>query len=74
MKKRFVVTVLGLLILTAGSTTGWTQTDSSAGTTQPMSPWGWTGVNPLGLSADQMTQIQQLVTRWQADLTPIWTE
>lgn len=74
MKKRLFITALGLLILTAGSTTGLTQTDSSVGTAQPMSSWGWTGVNPLGLSADQMTEIQQLVTKWQADLTPIWTE
>jgi Spy/CpxP family protein refolding chaperone len=74
MKTRLIVTALGLLILTAGSTTGWTQTDASAGTTQPMNPWGWTGVNPLGLSADQMTEIQQIVMTWQTELTPIWAE
>ena len=35
-----------------------------------MNPWGSAGFNPLGLSADQMTRIQQLVTKWQAELTP----
>ncbi len=74
MKKRFVVTILGLLILTALSAIGSAQTDSSTQTTQPMGPWAWTGVNPLGLSADQMTAVQQIVTRWQTELTPIWTE
>jgi hypothetical protein len=71
MKKRFVVTALGLLILTAGPATGWTQTSSPTGMTSPVRP---TGANPLGLSVDQMVQIQQLITQWQADLIPIWTE
>jgi Spy/CpxP family protein refolding chaperone len=39
--------------------------------------WGNTmGVtaNPLGLTSEQLTQIQTINTEWQADIVPLWTQ
>ena len=76
MRIRVTAVALGLMIAVAWPTGGWAQGDPSE-STQPATPWGpfpWVGANPLGLTADQVTGIQQIVTRWQAELTPIWTD
>ena len=76
MRTRVAAVALGLMIAVVWPTAGWARGDPSE-STQPATPWGpfpWVDANPLGLTADQVTGIQQIVTRWQAELTPIWTD
>jgi hypothetical protein len=76
MKIRVAAVALGLMMAVVWPATGWAQGDPPE-STQPATPWDalpWVGANPLGLTADQLAEVQQIVTEWQAELTPIWTD
>ena len=77
MKVRVAVATVGVLMAAVcWPAAGRAQGDPPE-STQPATPWGpstWAGTHPLGLTAEQMTAIQQIVTEWQAELAPVWRD
>jgi Spy/CpxP family protein refolding chaperone len=69
MRKRTVKLGLGVLLFALSATFVEAQ--------PPPTVWGnWPGVmaNPLGLSSEQMNQIQEILVQWQEGLLPLWTD
>jgi len=65
MKMRVIIMTLGLLtfIMPASDTQAQTWLGAGFG----IAP------NPLGLTPQQQSQVQEIVSKWQAELTPIWS-
>ena len=65
MKKRWIVVGLMFSVLVAMA--------GNVGAQPMWGTWGAQAASPLGLSAEQMSQIQSIVNQWQIEMQSLWS-